>query len=521
MSDYKLKRRVFLFQRLMNWIERFCNQLPLPGILFLFLFAITAVFSYVLNLAKIAVTHPLTGVKLPIQNFFSTAGLYWFLEHMISNFVLFPPLGIVLVMSIAVGFCEESGLIETILWLRIKNISKRFLPYIVAFIGILGNIASDTAAIVFPPIAGLIYLASDKHPIAGMLCGYVSVQAGFSANLVISGIDGLLQSITQSVVDNFMGTGKVTIDITCNWFFMIASTFLCTLVIGFFCDKLADKRFGKYIPPRNFSIQNKKVITKRDKKALFWSVIAITIFLVVIILATIWGPLGILVGHEKSGDRGFIGSYMLKYLVTIIVFLFTIPGIVYGQISGNIKGLNGIYQSTSKILGNMGEYLAFCFFCAQFQQLFSWTRIDILLATGGAKILRSTGFTDFRLIIIFILLSSFINIFITSASSKWTIMAPVFIPMMIMCNNYHPAMTQLFYRIGDSATNAFTPVMSYLWIMLKNAQDKYDPNIKIGTLTSVLFPISIILLFFWIIFLGLWLLLGLPIGPGVTNFIVS
>ena len=313
MFNYKLKKEVYLFQRFMNWVESFCNKLPSPGILFLFLFVITAVSSYVLNLAKIAITHPVTGVVSPIQNFFSREGLYWFLEHMISNFTSFPPLGIVLVMTVAVGFCENSGLIETILWSKIKNINQHFLPYFVAFIGILGNIATDTAIIVFPPIAGLIYLVSGRHPIAGMICGYASVQAGFSANLIMSGVDALLQSITQDVVDDFLGTGKVIIDVSCNWFFMIASTFLCTLVIGFFCNKLIEPCFGKYIPSKDFNFYQKKVSTERNKKALFWAIISIVIFFIIVVVATIWGPLGIIVGHEATGNRWLVFAKISGY----------------------------------------------------------------------------------------------------------------------------------------------------------------------------------------------------------------
>lgn len=514
--ENSIKSETTFLQRMMNRIEKVCNKLPSPGIIFLFLFALTAVLSLILGLAGVAVTHPASGAVLQIRNFFSRDGLYWFLEHMISNFTSFAPLGLVLLMTAAVGFCEESGLIENLLRSKMKGIRPGMLPYVVAFVGIIGNLASDTACIVWPPMAGLLYLAAGLHPIAGMICGYAGVQAGFSANLMIAGTDGLMQTITQRAVDGFLGPGTLTVDPTCNWYFMAASTFLCTVVIGFLCDKLVNPRLGVYTPREGIRAQEEKTYTQRDKKALLWAGISMQIFFLVIVVAAIWGPLGVLVGKEGNGTRGFVGSYLLKYLVTILVFFFAIPGIVYGQISGSIRGFEGIYQVMSRVLGRMGGYLAFCFFCSQFQQLFSWTRIDTLLAVGGASFLKSTGFTGFGLIAVFILLSGFINIFISSATAKWAILAPVFIPMLMLAGNYHPAMTQLFYRIGDSATNAFTPVMPYLWVMLKTAQDTYDPELKIGTFTSTLLPIGVIMLFTWILFLGLWMLLGLPVGPGIT-----
>ena len=172
-----------------------------------------------------------------------------------------------------------------------------------------------------------------------------------------------------------------------------------------------------------------------------------------------------------------------------------------------------------KVMGRMSGYLVFCFFTAQFQKLFSWTNIDQLLAINGANALKASGFTGFGMIISFILFSALINIFITSSSAKWSIFAPVFIPMMLMAGRYHPAMTQLFYRIGDSTTNCFTPVMPYLWVTLKASQDMFDSKLKIGTFVSNLFPIGMILLVMWVIFLVVWMSLGLPIGPGVTTLV--
>ncbi len=234
---------------------------------------------------------------------------------------------------------------------------------------------------------------------------------------------------------------------------------------------------------------------------------------------SVWGPLGIVVGEEESGTRAFVGSYLLKYIITIIIFFFSIPGIVFGLVSGKFKDHGEIYKSMVKVMERMSGYLVFCFFAAQFQGLFSWTNLDRLLAINGANLLKASGFTGYGMIISFIIFCAFINIFISSASAKWAMFAPVFIPMMLMAGNYHPAMTQLFYRIVDSTTNCFTPFMPYLWVALKSGQDMFDPKLKLGTLVSNLFPIGVVLLIMWIIFLVAWMMLGLPIGPGVTTYV--
>ena len=507
--------------KFLNHIETLCNKLPQPGIIFMYLFWITAVLSLILSKLHVSFINPANDETVLIQNFFSIDGLYWLLGNVITNFTSFPPLGLVLIMTVAVGLCEESGLIETLLNERMKRTMPLLVPYVAAFIGILGNIASDTSAIIIPPLAGLFFYAAGRHPISGIICGYAAVQAGFTANLMVAGTDGLLQAITQSVVDDFLGPGVLSVDITCNWYFMAASTFLCTLVIGFMTNHFVEKRFGVFVPVPGMELKKEKTVTPLEKKALLWAGISMQVLLVLIVVLTIWGPLGIVVGSEAEGKRAFIGSYLIKYMVPVLLLLFGVPGIVYGFVTGVFKGIDGVYKTMVKIMSKMGGYIVFCFFCAQFQKLFSWTNIDKLLAINGSNLMNATGFTGFGMIIAFIIFNSFINIFITSASAKWAIMGPVFIPMMILAGGYHPAMTQIFYRIGDSSTNCFTPFSPYLWVSLKAAQDMYDPKIKLGTFVSSLLPIGLVMLVAWIIFLCIWMLLGIPVGPGVSIFMPS
>ncbi len=140
----------------------------------------------------------------------------------------------------------------------------------------------------------------------------------------------------------------------------------------------------------------------------------------------------------------------------------------------------------------MGSYVSFCFFCGQFQGLFNWTKLGTLLAIGGADLLQSAGFTGIPLFICFIFVVTCVNIFMSSGSAKWAIFAPIFVPMFMLLG-YHPGFTQLLYRLGDSPTNAVTPMGPYIWKVLATAQTKYMKDIKIGTLISNLLPIAVIL----------------------------
>ena len=509
------------FDKFLSGLERACNKLPPPAILFIYLFVITAILGCIFALLKVHVFNPATGKDVYAQNLFTNDGLKWFISNMVTNFTGFTPLGLVLVMTLAIGMCEESGLIHALLTDKLRNVPPVILPFVVAFVGTIGNLASDTAMVVIPPIAAILYLAAGKHPIVGMICGYAGAQAGFSANLMIAGTDGLLQGHTQKAVNAFLeGSGvEFAVDVTCNWIFMFASTFLCSLVIGWVCNAIVDKRFGKYEPKGDVDLDTTlKEITPQEKKALRWSGIAALIYLVLIVVMFLVGTsLGkdVTVDGKVTGwEPVLVGSNLIKNLIPILFFFFVIPGLVYGFVSKKFKESKDVVKGMNHQMAAMGSYVVFCFFCGQFQSLFNWTNLGTIIAVSGANLLKSIGFTGFGMIVAFILLTGLINLLVPSGSAKWGFMAPVFVPMLMLLN-YHPGFIQLIYRLGDSPSNAFTPLSPYLWVTLGVAQVKYDKDLKIGTLAAGLFPIGIVLQIAWIIFLAIWMLLKLPIGPGV------
>ena len=183
--------------RFLDGIERVCNKLPPPAILFCWLFVIVAVLGAIFSFTGISLINPATNEAVSAQNFFSEAGVKWLLSNLVSNFTGFAPLGLVITMTLAIGMCEESGLILAMLRSSLKNVPPLIVPYVIAFIGTVGNLASDTAMVIIPPMAAIVYMGVGKHPVVGMICGYAGAQAGFSANLMIAGTDSLLQGLTN------------------------------------------------------------------------------------------------------------------------------------------------------------------------------------------------------------------------------------------------------------------------------------------------------------------------------------
>lgn len=192
--------------------------------------------------------------------------------------------------------------------------------------------------------------------------------------------------------------------------------------------------------------------------------------------------------------------------------MFLIPGAIYGKVTGVIKNSNDLINGMTDAMKSMGAYMVLSFFAAQFINYFSYTNLGLLVSFQGAELLKSIGFVGLPLIISFVILAAFLNLFMGSASAKWAVMAPIFVPMMAQLE-IAPEFTQLAYRIGDSTTNIITPLMSY-FAMIVVFVKRYDEESGLGTLISTMLPYSFFFLISWIILLVIWYFLGLPIGPG-------
>ncbi len=494
--------------RFLDGIERVCNKLPPPAILFVYLFVIVAIIGAIFTLTGVSMTNPATQEEVVSQNLFSSTGVKWLLDNLVKNFTGFAPLGLVITMTLAIGMCEESGMILAMLRNSLRNVPAAVVPYAIAFVGTVGNLASDTAMVIVPPMAAIIYMGVHKHPVVGMIAGYAGAQAGFSANLMIAGTDSLLQGLTNEAIKGFLPDSTFVVDVTCNWFFMFASTFLCAAVIGFTCEKLVEPRFGKY----EGETGKLDEVTPLEKKGLNAAGIAALIYVAVIVAGYFFGPLAKV---NEDGSRALVGSLLLSGLIPILFFFFSIPGLVYGFTTKTFKNSTDVNKAMVKQMAAMGGYVTFCFFCGQFNMLFNWTKLGTMLAISGAEFLQNVGFTGVPMFVFFILICAFVNLFVSSGSAKWAIFAPIFVPMFMLLD-IHPGFTQLMYRLGDSPSNAFTPMSPYIWMVLSVAQAKYVKDIKIGTLVSNLIPIALVLQVVWVVFFIIWYLVGLPIGPGVT-----
>src|SRR5699024_6412608 len=385
--------------------------------------------------------------------------------------------------------------------------SKLIVPTVV-FLGIMSNMASDAGYVILIPLGALIFMAYGRHPLAGIAAAFAGVSGGFSANLLIGTIDPMLAGITNEAAHIIDPT--VNISPMANYLFMFASTFLITILWSIVTIKIIELRLGKY---ECSSVQDSDLQNLSDKEKKAMTVANITfVAMVVGVIILIAMPNSFLRNLEADSFLNSIidNSTFMNGLIPIVAILFFVPSVVYGKIAGTVKNEKEVAAHMGKAMSSMGGYLCLAFVASQFISYFNYTNLGTIIAVSGAEILQSANIGAIPLLIGFILITAFINLFMGSASAKWAIMAPVFIPMFIKLN-IDPAIVQTAYRIADSSTNLISPLMSYFAMIIVFTQ-VYDKKAGIGTITSLMLPYSMTFLISWSIMFILWMVAVIPFG---------
>ncbi|ASF39819.1 aminobenzoyl-glutamate transporter [Halobacillus halophilus] len=493
--------------RILDWIERVGNRLPHPVTLFAIFAFLVILASWIFSTLGIQVEDPATGDTLEVTNLLSSEGIKYIFESMVENFVGFAPLGTVLVTMLGIGVAERSGLISAMLRGLVTSVPRFLMTAALVFGGIMSSMAADAGYVVLTPLGAVLFAGLGRHPLAGLAAAFAGVSAGFSANLLLTSLDPLLGELTKEAAKTIDPGYAENILYTMNYYFMIVSVFVLTIVGTLITDKLVEPRLGTY---QGGVKEEVNYVTKLEKKGMLGALLAliITIGLLSLLVVPSWGPM-------RNPDD-FLASPFFHSLVPIILLIFFVPGLVYGKITKEIKNDKDVANQMSETMATMGMYIVLAFTAGQFVAYFTHTNMGKVIAVSGAEFLDAIGLNGIGLIIAFIFVAAFINLFIGSSSAKWAIMAPVFVPLMMQLG-YSPELTTLAYRIADSTTNIISPLMPYFAIVIAFAQ-KYDKNVGIGTLISTMLPYSIGFFVVWIVMLFIWMLTGFPIGPDAGFF---
>ncbi len=501
------RKRGSVLSLFLNFIEKGGNALPHPGTLFAILAGLVLIFSAVGHYLDWTVIHPATGESIHTVNLLSRDGIHHILLTMVSHYTGFAPLGIVMVALLGIGIAEASGLISAAIRLLIFKAPPRSITFVIVMSGIISNMASDLGYLLIIPMAGVIFHSLGRHPIAGMAAAFAGVSGGFSANLFIGTIDPLLAGLSSEAAQ-IIDPDYVVLP-TANFYFMFVSTFIVAFAATWVTSKFVEPRLGSYTGQAEAEAMNP--LTPLEKKAL-WYTIGVVIVWGLLIFWGLYPSEGFLRGPENSVLR----SPVLKGFIAFLFLIAGTMGIVYGAITGKFKNDKDVIKGMVESFKTLSAFLVLVFFASQFVAFFKESNLGLVIAVKGASLLQEAQIGMIPLLILFILLSGFINLFMGSASAKWAILGPVFIPMFMLLG-YSPELSQAVFRIGDSVTNIISPMMSFFALIIVYFE-KYDENAGLGTIISTMIPYTLVFTILWSILLVAWTSFGLPLGPGAPIY---
>lgn len=500
--------RPSLGARALNLIERVGNKLPDPAVLFVIALGVVWVISALLDGHKFDVPSKDGVVAKAVESQLSGKAMATFLSDMVKTFTSFHPLGVVLVALLGVGVAEHSGFINAGLKRLVAFTPKALLTPMLIFVAIISHTAADAGYVLVIPLGAAIFYAAGRHPLAGIAAAFAGVSGGFSANPVPSSLDPMLQGITQQAV-GILDPAR-SVNPLSNWFFMGASSLLIVLIGWYITDKIIEPRLRKVpVDADTSDIPSMGDMSAAERKGLRAGAIAFVLGLIALV-AVVWPAGSAMRAPDGSLTAG--AAPLMQSIVPLIFLLFLLPGLAHGYASGTFTSHRDVIKAMAKAMSGMGYYLVMAFFASLFIYSFNKSQLGALLAVEGATALKAAAMPAWITIVALILLTATANLLIGSASAKWALLAPIFVPMLMQLG-IAPEFTQAAYRVGDSTTNIITPLMPYFPLVVAFSA-RYVKNTGIGTLTALMLPYSMVFLVLWTIFLlGFWAL-GIPLGVG-------
>ncbi len=503
-----------LLARSLSAVERAGNALPEPATLFALLALAVVLCSGIAQTAGLAVAHPATGETISAVSLLNLSGFQRIVQEMVPVFVNFHPLGVVIVCLLGIAVAERTGLIGAAVRGLVLATPRSWVTPMVVFAGVMSNIGADVGYVLLIPLAATIFHAVGRHPLAGLAAGFAGVSGGFSANLLISAIDVILAGLTTEAANLIDPTYTVTG--LANYYFIFVSTFVVVLVGTWVTHRVVEPRLGAY--QGVVEAEPLTPLAAGEKRGLGFT----AIFFVVAASLMVAGVLpanGFLRNPAFPDD--VMRSLPFSYLVPFLFVLGFGSGFAYGIGARTIKSDKDIVGAMNDAMSTLGAYLVLAFFASQFIAFFNWTNLGLIFAVKGAGALQAVGLDQWPIpmMIGLVLLAAIINLLVGSASAKWALIAPIFVPMFMLLG-FSPELVQAAYRVGDSVTNIITPLMAYFPLIITFAR-KYDRDTGMGTIIATMLPYSVAFMVAWTLMMALWIMTGLPLGPNAPLYLNS
>ena len=516
---------------ILGWVERTGNKLPDPVFIFFYLIIALVLFSVVAAMSGISAMHPtaldeVTGNAQRIEaiSLLSPENIQRLWVEMPTTFTHFHPLGYVLVVMLGAGVAERSGFFAAGMSKAVKSAPKTMLTPVVALVAMIGNHAADAGYVVLIPLAGILFAAAGRHPLAGIAAAFAGVSGGFSANISPGQLDALLFGITEEAVAASALDPTWTANIAGNWFFISVMTVVYLPIIWYVTDKIIEPRLGPWTggatagrSADDASPDPAGETGELASRGLRHAGLA-ALFVVGLWLLMVFAPGTPLIDEaacEAIADADCSIHAQLaplyRSLVAAFFLLFLLTGWAYGRATGSIKNHRDLVEMMAESMKDMGYYLVLAFAAAHFVAMFGWSNLGLISAVHGAAAIDSTGLPLPIVLGLMVVFTGLLNLFVGSASAKWALLAPILVPMLMLLG-ISPEGATAAYRVGDSATNIITPLMVYFPLILVFAQ-RWQKDFGLGSLTAMMLPYSIWLMVSGTMLIVLWFYLGIPLGP--------
>jgi aminobenzoyl-glutamate transport protein len=498
-------------EKLLDTVERVGNKVPHPAVIFVILIGIVVVLSHIFYLMGASVTYQSVNpdtdkveeITTAAKSLLTGDGIRFMYENVVKNFMDFNAVGVIIVAMLGVGVADSAGLVGAMIRKLVQVAPRKALTYILVFVGIISSIAADAGYLVLIPLGAAAFLSLRRHPLAGLAASFAGVAAVFTVNILIKPLDGILTGITNDAIH--LLNPALSIDLTANFWFSVASVFMLTVVVALVTDKVVEPRLGTYTGEK--PAEEGSSLSADESRGLKYTVWALLGVLVFFALLTV--PRGAILRNPETG--ALIGnSPFMNGLIVFITIVFLVAGVAYGIGARTIKGIKDVTGAMEKAIAGLGGLIFLLFIISQFLAIFNYSNIATLAAVKVGDILEHAGLGPLPLLVGFVVVVLILDVIMTGAIPKWAIFAPIFIPLLMRLH-VKPEAVLAAYRVGDGPMNAVSPLNAYFALIVTFAQ-KYQKNAGVGTLVALMLPYVVVVTIVWIVLLIIWQVLGLPWG---------
>jgi aminobenzoyl-glutamate transport protein len=541
-------------QKMLDAVERLGNKVPHPAVMFLALIVLVWVLSAIFalthmhvvtevstpkppastdpnypyypgggsepNIPNIPVHPPATEFEIhsetiAVKNLLNVDGIRFIFTSFVENFANFTAMSVIIVAMIGVGLAEESGLIGAVIRAIVRVAPKATLTFIIVLVGMISSVASDAGYLVLIPLGAVVFRSIGRNPIAGIAAAFAGVSAGFGVNFLITPVDGIVTEVANESIHLVDPNRSITV--THNLYWGIGATIFVTIVITLLTEFWVGRQLGEY---QEDEISDEAAASvaelspearAAESRGLRWALFGVLGVLAVILVA--WLPSGAPLRNPDT-DALFRDSPFMDSLIVIIMLVFLAAGLAYGRGAGTITSSNEAIAGITKSLAGLAGLIFIFVLIAQFLAYFNYSNIARVIAVQLSDALESANIATWVLLVLLVLVTFLIDFLLPGVIPKWSIMAPIFIPLFLRLG-VSPATVIAGYRVGDGPANVVTPLMVYLPFVVLQVQ-RWRKSAGLGTVVAMMIPYTLVVLVTWTLFYILWYAIGIPWGPGAS-----